>query len=171
MKIHAFLLLSVLLLISQSCQNNKPTANTETIKNIKVDHLFNGKYKPYFLELIPSNTNENAVSTDSSHFLHTSIIRKTGLETGRFKNTRLLEDKGQISQLAMVLNDTSTTNMALECYEPRHGIAWYNKNDNIEAFLEICFECNNYKTWGNISINGQKSAAWFKRLERAVSRH
>jgi len=36
------------------------------------------------------------------------------------------------------------------CYVPRHGICFYDSDKKRIGFFEICFECRNYKTAGEI---------------------
>lgn len=33
-----------------------------------------------------------------------------------------------------------------KCYTPRNAILFFNENDKLFEFVEICFECNNYRT-------------------------
>ncbi|MFN6083415.1 MAG: hypothetical protein ACK476_00630, partial [Fluviicola sp.] len=37
-----------------------------------------------------------------------------------------------------------------DCYNPRNGILFYDKNNQVFAFFEICFECQGKKTTSNI---------------------
>ena len=163
------------ILILNACNNSKP--NQQDIKNntssseitTQTNHLFNEGITTHFLELKPTYMGEDLSKVDSSQFVFASIIRKDGIDTNFVRSSTVLSNASKLSQLQVLLNDTSTSRTALECYTPRHGIAWYDSKNELEAFLEICFECNDHKTWGSINIEGQKSGAWFGRLERLFS--
>lgn len=39
------------------------------------------------------------------------------------------------------------------CYEPRNGIVFVGKNDNVLGYIEICFDCQQYEVEpGNITL-------------------
>lgn len=35
---------------------------------------------------------------------------------------------------------------AASCYMPRNAVLFFNDNNKLIEFIEICFECNNYRT-------------------------
>lgn len=146
----------------QSANTSETQANAITNQ---VDHLFEDGLSTYFLELKPIYMGEDSIEIDSNDFVYNSIIWPDGIDTRLIKNRTEISDPSTLKQLQILLNDTSEASMTNECYIPRHGIAWYNSNNDLEAFLEICFECQGYKTWGNIKIEGLKDRAWFGRFE------
>lgn len=158
------------ILILNACNNSKP--NQQDIKNNtssseitpQTNHLFKEEITTYLVELKPTYMGEDSAEMDSSQYAFTSIIRKDGIDTNLVRRSTELSNATKLSQLQVLLNDTSTSRTGYDCYTPRHGIAWYNSNNALEAFLEICFECKDHKTWGNIEIEGQKSVGWFGRI-------
>ncbi|MFK7787346.1 MAG: hypothetical protein AB8B56_19640 [Crocinitomicaceae bacterium] len=48
----------------------------------------------------------------------------------------------EIDSLFNMLYIGAISHSAASCYNPRHGIIFYNSSDSIIGFLEICFECN-----------------------------
>jgi hypothetical protein len=174
MKNQVLFVFAFALFLLNACKNESPNSSASDVEIEKgipnrVNHLFSEKYDIYIVDLKPQYMDEEKGETkDSSRNFFTSIIRKTGIDTSLILTKSEITNDSALKQLQIVLNDTSTTRTAYECYTPRHGIAWYNSNNELEAFLEICFECQDYKTWGNISISGQKDGAWFKRLETVL---
>ncbi len=54
-------------------------------------------------------------------------------------------DSLQIIQLEKILLGYESIDnkvVAAMCYNPHHAIIWINQEGKVEAFLEICFECN-----------------------------
>ncbi len=155
-----------------ACKDRKPEDKITIEKkpeSHQVNHLFEDGISTYLLELKPTYTGEDSTdASDSSQYVYTSIIKKSGIDTSLIKSKTEITEKAALSQLQILLNDTSTSRTAYDCYIPRHGIAWYNSNNELEAFLEICFECNGYKTWGSINFNNAKSEAWFGLLEKVL---
>ncbi|MFY0675051.1 MAG: hypothetical protein JXQ87_16740 [Bacteroidia bacterium] len=162
----AILFISVLAF--SACQNSKSKEQhieQAPASENKVNHLFERSNKIFLIDLEPLFVGQDSTElSNHSMYQHASIIKNNGVDTNRFKFKNELTDTFQIKRIQKLLKDTSTSLTATECYEPRHAIAWYNADHELEAFLELCFECSNYKTAGNITISGQKSGAWFKQL-------
>lgn len=160
------LLFSLIFLSLVACKQQNPTETPihQNETGNKTNHLFNAGISTYLVELKPNYMGEDLSKVDSSQFVFASIIRKDGIDTNLVRSSTVLSNATKLSQLQVLLNDTNTSRTALECYTPRHGIAWYDSKNELEAFLEICFECNDHKTWGSIKIEGQKSGAWFGRI-------
>ena len=43
-------------------------------------------------------------------------------------------------------NHSNAVMWAAKCYMPRNAILFFDDNDKLFEFIEICFECNNYRT-------------------------
>lgn len=43
-------------------------------------------------------------------------------------------------------NHKNAVMWAASCYMPRNAILFFDENDKLFEFVEICFECNNYRT-------------------------
>jgi hypothetical protein len=162
------------ILILNACNNSKPNQQdvTDSTSSSEIstrsNHLFKEEITTYFLELKPIYMGEDSIEIDSNDFVYKSIIWPDGIDTSLIKSRTEISDPSTLKQLQILLNDTSEASMTTECYIPRHGIAWYNSKNELEAFLEICFECNGHKTWGNIKFNEAKSGGWFVRLETVL---
>jgi hypothetical protein len=83
------------------------------------------------------------------------------LRTALFTNNIVLQQE-QIDSLTNVLfnyNYSPQTQLfskvELGCYDPRHAIVFLTKDKKVKYYLELCFECNGYRsnlpdsTWGS----------------------
>jgi hypothetical protein len=43
---------------------------------------------------------------------------------------------------SITLNELPGDKFTMACYEPRHGVEFYNKNHEVISYLELCFECH-----------------------------
>ena len=39
------------------------------------------------------------------------------------------------------------------CYNPHHAILFYDSNRHAFSYIEICFECTNYQTYGDFALD------------------
>lgn len=81
-------------------------------------------------------------------------------------------DRTEIDSLKMILqsyqNETSLISMA-DCYFPRHCIHFFDENDDVIAYLELCLECWSYRT--NRSELKLNCDAQLIELGRFIDRH
>jgi hypothetical protein len=61
----------------------------------------------------------------------------------------LFLNKGNQSQLILILKDKEFSEEAAACYEPRHLFVFYDDKGKILGYYEICLECGN----GRGSVN------------------
>lgn len=55
---------------------------------------------------------------------------------------RLILDKKQLEELYTILNtENCHENFSKDCYMPEHRITFYDKNNKVIAFLEVCLQC------------------------------
>jgi len=47
----------------------------------------------------------------------------------------------QVKALLAILNTKKFKSRLPGCYEPRHGVVFYDRNKKVVAFYEVCFEC------------------------------
>jgi hypothetical protein len=60
------------------------------------------------------------------------------------------EDLDEIFNILYKKRELSNIITNYDCYNPRNGILFYDKNNQVFAFFEICFECQGKKTTSNI---------------------
>lgn len=67
-----------------------------------------------------------------------------GVDENRFK-TSVVVDSSTIQEIILLYYQKNTDSIQdylySACYNPRHGIVFYNRSDKIIAYLEVCFEC------------------------------
>ena len=52
------------------------------------------------------------------------------------------------------------------CYEPRHAIIFYDAQDSIQCFIEICFHCSRLKFVSRQAINVEINRQDFERMKQ-----
>lgn len=82
-----------------------------------------------------------------------SVINKNdSIEENRFKTIAKISKK-DASQMLNILyqpeRDLPYHSMTL-CYEPRHGIAFYDSKKKLIGFIEVCFECSEIRNTSNL---------------------
>jgi hypothetical protein len=62
------------------------------------------------------------------------------------KGTALTE--AQIAKVRRAVFEYHPTAIQIpaRCYQPRHAFVYYNSAQEVVAFIEICFSCDNYRT-------------------------
>jgi len=66
------------------------------------------------------------------------------------------EQKNELTDLIYNFgnNHKDAVMWAAKCYIPRNAILFFDENDDLFGFIEICFECHNYRTSSdNIDLN------------------
>lgn len=60
---------------------------------------------------------------------------------------KTLDEERETELMRILMNyDHQDTNSVAFCYEPRNGIVFFDKDQHILGYIEICFECLRYKT-------------------------
>ena len=90
-----------------------------------------------------------------------SIPIKDGkVDTLSFKETKKLDSQQEEKLIDILFNYTFNTDVyddsipqeVMMCYNPRNAILFKDKHNYIVAYIEICFECLQYKKSTNINI-------------------
>lgn len=68
------------------------------------------------------------------------ILSNSQLDTSHIGNRHELNYE-EFDKLFDLLYESESSNSRGACYNPRHGIIFYNSNGEINGYLEICFEC------------------------------
>ena len=71
-----------------------------------------------------------------------SIIRSNSQLDSTHIGKRYELPKNKFDYIFDLLYNSESSNDRAACYNPRHGIIFYDSTGNINGFLEICFECN-----------------------------
>ncbi|WP_442264536.1 hypothetical protein ACSIGC_09220 [Tenacibaculum sp. ZS6-P6] len=111
-----------------------------------------------------------------------TIIKKEYIKNKNWKvelEEKLIGQKTEIkkSDFTIFLNSLFNQKTDIEdytvdsCYAPRHGIIFYDSNENIDGFFEICFECSNYKIVGEIPRFILLSKSKFNKLSELFDKY
>ncbi|MCH2231402.1 MAG: hypothetical protein MK105_13780 [Crocinitomicaceae bacterium] len=65
-----------------------------------------------------------------------------------------------------ILYDSELSTSSAACYNPRHGIIFYDINSSVIGYLEICFECNRIYSFPNTPNLGPPIRERFNELKR-----
>ncbi len=57
------------------------------------------------------------------------------------------------------------------CYEPRHGVVFYNNQNELIGYIEICFECSQIHVFGKIPFPGQMAYEDYMRIKKIFARY
>lgn len=63
---------------------------------------------------------------------------------------RVALSEDDLPEISKLLYEYYDMGERLECYSPYHGIVFYDAQDQITGYIEVCFMCNQVKTWGNV---------------------
>lgn len=87
---------------------------------------------------------------DNPNYLKLNYIQKGKLEINKkYLKNRISLNEEQIKTLEDKLSNCETESWAAACYDPRHAILFYDQNDKIFGYIEICFGCNSSKSSEN----------------------
>jgi hypothetical protein len=87
---------------------------------------------------------------DNPEYFKLNFIKKGKLEINKkyLKNRIILNEK-QTEILKNNISSCKTENWVAACYNPRHAIFFYDKNDKIFGYIEMCFDCNSSRSSEN----------------------
>ncbi|HCQ12728.1 hypothetical protein [Flavobacterium sp.] len=80
---------------------------------------------------------------DNSNYSKLNYIKNGNLEINKkYLKNRIILNEEQIEILKKRLSKCEIENWGAKCYNPRHAILFYDKNDKIYGYIEMCFDCN-----------------------------
>jgi hypothetical protein len=113
-----------------------------------LDSIFNQTKK---IEIIAFYDRDKWEREDYSNI--TDNIKENKVEIKeKYLRNRIILDDSQIKKLKKGLSSCEPVYIISDCYLPRHAIIFYDKNDNIFGFIELCFDCNGYISSPNLKF-------------------
>ena len=96
------------------------------------------------------NKGEGFEGEELQKYLDLIISNKDSLNESNFDEIQILNTK-QIERLTDLIynygfKEKSEISVMSNCYMPRNAILFYDNENNLIGFLEIFFECNNYRS-------------------------
>lgn len=87
-------------------------------------------------------------------FMEVSYIKNNSIEIKeKYLRNRILLNQDKILKLKSEFESCGDEDWYVEaCYHPRHAIIFYNNENDIFGFIEICFSCSNTQSSKNLNF-------------------
>ncbi|MCU0350426.1 MAG: hypothetical protein MUF43_06280 [Flavobacterium sp.] len=96
--------------------------------------------------------------SDNPDYRNPNYIKNNKIEIkDKYLRNRIVLSNSQIKELQAGFKK-GYYDIAAACYDPRHAIIFYDKNDVIIGNIEICFECNNVSSSKNLYSIGRSAS-------------
>lgn len=138
--------------IGIGCASHKPSSDDaltfafKQATSVRVLSYSDGMYEPPVIE---GEEQKDSVETET-------VFRVAGdlrIPESTIKEEIILNSAQRDSLLRLLqLNMCEIDGVAI-CYNPRHAILFYDSSDQPFSYVEICFECTNYRTYGNFALD------------------
>lgn len=110
-------------------------------------------------------------SQEERCYFKTLINLKTNsIDVGRFKTIVDLKPD-DVSEILTALYQPKSEFEAGACYEPRHGIVFYNNQNELIGYIEICFACSQIHVFGKVPFPGQMAYEDYMRIKKIFARY
>ncbi|NHN26113.1 hypothetical protein FIA58_010535 [Flavobacterium jejuense] len=115
------------------------------------------------------NKEEGGVGDDFQKYLDLLVTKKDTIIENKFDEMKVLNLE-QIEKLTDIIfnygyESEPTIEVAEACYMPRNAILFYDNDNKIIGFIEICFQCSNYRTNDNKMNLGETCTQKFELLK------
>jgi hypothetical protein len=115
------------------------------------------------------NKEEGIIGEDLQKYLNLLVAKKDSIIENKFDEINVLNLE-QIDKLTNIIynygyESATDFRVVTDCYMPRNAILFYNIENKVIGFIEICFECNNYRTNDNKINLGEEYMQKFKLLQ------
>jgi hypothetical protein len=96
--------------------------------------------------------------SDNPDYRNPDYIKNNKIEIkDKYLRNRIVLSNSQIKELQAGFKK-GYYDYSAACYDPRHAIIFYDKNDVIIGNIEICFECNNVSSSKNLYSIGRSAS-------------
>ena len=120
-----------------------------------VDDFFSNVSKIEILAYLDRNKWDKS---DNPDYRNPDYIKNNKIEIkDKYLRNRIVLSSSQVKELQAGFKK-GYYNIAAACYDPRHAIIFYDKNDVIIGNIEICFECNNVSSSKNLYSIGRSAS-------------
>lgn len=92
------------------------------------------------------------------------------IDTSRLRNHKEVEN-ADLDSILHLLYESEQVEYIAVCYMPRHGILFYEENDVVIGFVELCFECDRAEVSSHVLDVGLLPASIFDRLEELFEKY
>jgi hypothetical protein len=120
-----------------------------------VDDFFSNVSKIEILAYLDRNKWDKS---DNPDYRNPDYIKNNKIEIkDKYLRNRIVLSSSQVKELQAGFKK-GYYDIAAACYDPRHAIIFYDKNDVIIGNIEICFECNNVSSSKNLYSIGRSAS-------------
>ncbi len=84
----------------------------------------------------------------------------------KYLRNKITLNDNQISELKSRLRKTFNLDLTYKCYIPRHSLIFYNNENEIFGYIEICFDCNRVISSENLDFISSNSLNLESTLEK-----
>lgn len=121
-----------------------------------------------YMKWIDSLSMESEI--ERCHFKTLIDSTSHSVDVDRFKT--IIEIKPEdISELLTAIYRPKSQFEVGACYEPRHGIVFYNNVNELIGYIEICFECSQIHVFGKVPFPGQMAFEDYMRIKKIFARY
>jgi len=90
---------------------------------------------------------------DNPDYFKIDYIKNNQLKINeKYLKNRITLNENQIIILKKKFLKCEKENWAAACYDPRHAILFYDENDKIFGYIEVCFDCNGWQSSQNLAV-------------------
>ncbi|MGB4928529.1 MAG: hypothetical protein WBP43_01050 [Chitinophagales bacterium] len=151
---HLFKLFIGLMVLCSACNVYKSPPPPQLDINTKFDPncAFNGNLNSkQRSRIFPFNKSEKIVIVSFDVHLGKLPVVNNIIDTAKISEYIILNNAQNDSLTNILLNFnypvTNTISVISEsCYDPRHAILFYNKHNDLIAYLELCFSCGDFES-------------------------
>lgn len=140
------------ILIGCASHKTKPSSDdplTLAFKHAASVRLLSYSDRMYEPPVIEGEEQKDSVETETVF----RVVGDLRIAESTIKEEITLDGAQRDSLLRLLqLNLCETDGVAI-CYNPRHAILFYDSNDRPFSYIEICFECTNYQTYGDFALD------------------
>ena len=123
-----------------------------------VDDFFSNVSKIEILAYLDRNKWDKL---DNPDYRNPNYIKNNKIEIkDKYLRNRIVLSNSQIKELQVGFKK-GYYDYSAACYDPRHAIIFYDKNDVVIGNIEICFECNNVSSSKNLYNIGMSASNQF----------
>lgn len=101
----------------------------------------------------------------------TSVIYHNPDTNSRLINKNILEKEDYQTLLNIFYRDTINGGNNMSCYEPRHGVLFYDETGKYCGFIEICFYCYSIRVTHEIPSYSQLGIREFELLRNLFHKY
>ncbi len=125
--------------------------SAQTKETKKIENVFKQTKK---IEILAYYDRNKWDDSDNPNYLKVNYIKNNKIEINeKYLKNRIVLTQSQIKKLKKRLSSCkSSIHEVAKCYMPRHAIIFYDENDYVFGYIELCFDCNGSDSSPNLKF-------------------